>query len=156
MKLNIKNEKSVVIRPYNEYDFKDINRLNIDEGWTNLVEKNEDTKEAWSNSNVAFIVKTDDQVVGCIRGLTDGFISLYICELIIHKDYRGMSLGNELLKFVHSLYPKTRMELLANSTSRTFYEEQGFRTFSGFRKTYEEYKEKDEKNENKSTMESRR
>jgi ribosomal protein S18 acetylase RimI-like enzyme len=156
MKLNIKNEKSVVIRPYNEYDFKDINRLNIDEGWTNLVEKNEDTKEAWSNSNVAFIVKTDDQVVGCIRGLTDGFISLYICELIIHKDYRGMSLGNELLKYFHSLYPKTRMELLANSTSRTFYEEQGFRTFSGFRKTYEEYKEKDEKNENKSTMESRR
>ena len=61
-------------------------------------------------------------------------ISLYICELIIHKDYRRMSLGNELLKFVHSLYPKTRMELLANSSSRSFYEEQGFRTFTGLKK----------------------
>lgn len=140
MKLTLKNEMSVIIRSYIEDDFNEIHRFNIDEGWTNLVEKNEDTKGAWNNSNVAFIVETDDQVVGYIRGLTDGFISLYVCEVIIHKEYRGLNLGNELLKYVHSLYPKTRMELLASSTSRTFYEAQGFRTFSGFRKTYEEYK----------------
>ena len=140
MKLTLKNEMSVIIRPYIEDDFNEIHRFNNDEGWTNLVEKNEDAKGAWNNSNVAFIVESDVQVVGYIRGLTDGFISLYVCEVIIHKEYRGMNLGNELLKYVHSLYPKTRMELLASSTSRTFYEVQGFRTFSGFRKTYEEYK----------------
>lgn len=139
MKLTLKNEKSFVIRPFNEDDFKEIHRFNIDEGWTNLVEKNQDTKGAWLNSNIAFVVEADDQVVGCIRGLTDGFISLFVCEVIIHKGYRGLNLGNELLKYVHSLYPKTRMELLASSTSRTFYEAKGFRTFAGFRKTYEEY-----------------
>lgn len=140
MKLTLKNKKSVIIRPYMEEDFKDIHRFNIDEGWTNLVEKNEDTNGAWNNSTIAYIAETDEQVVGCIRGLTDGFISLYVCEVIIHKEYRGLNLGNELLKYVHSLYPKTRMELLASSTSKTFYEAQEFRAFYGFRKTYEEYK----------------
>jgi ribosomal protein S18 acetylase RimI-like enzyme len=140
MKLTLKNKMSVKIRPYIEEDFKDIHRFNIDEGWTNLVEKNEDTKRAWNNSNVAFIVESDDQVVGYIRGLTDGFISLYVCEVIIHKEYRGFNLGNELLKYVHSIYPKTRMELLASRTSKTFYEAQEFRAFYGFRKTYEECK----------------
>lgn len=140
MNLNLKNNKSVIIRPYTEVDFSEIHRFNNDEGWTNLVEKNEDTKGAWNNSNIAFIVESDDQVVGYVRGLTDGFISLYVCEVIIHKEYRGLNLGNELLKYVHSLYPKTRMELLASSTSKTFYEAQEFRAFYGFRKTYEEYK----------------
>ena len=140
MKLTLKNEMSVIIRSYIEDDFNEIHRFNNDEGWTNLVEKNEDTKGAWNNSNVTFIVESDDQIVGYIRGLTDGFISLYVCEVIIHKEYRGLNLGNELLKYVHSLYPKTRMELLASSTSRTFYEAHEFRAFYGFRKTYEEYK----------------
>lgn len=140
MKLTLKNKKSVIIRPYTEEYFKDIHSFNIDEGWSNLVMKHEDTKAAWNNSNVAFIVETDNQVVGCMRALTDGFISLYICEVIIHKEYRGLNIGNELLKYVHSLYPKTRMELLASHTSKTFYEAQEFRAFYGFRKTYEEYK----------------
>lgn len=140
MNLNLKNNESVIIRPYIEDDFIEIHRFNNDEGWTNLVEKNGDTKRAWNNSNIAFIVESDDQVVGYVRGLTDGFISLYVCEVIIHKEYRGLNLGNELLKYVHSLYPKTRMELLASSTSKTFYEAQEFRAFYGFRKTYEEYK----------------
>lgn len=140
MILNLKNKKSVMIRPYTEEDFKDIHRFNTDEGWTNLVEKKEDTKAAWNHSNVAFIVETDDEVVGCIRGLTDGFISLYVCEVMIHKEYRGINIGNELLKYVHSIYPKTRMELLASHTSKTFYDAQEFRAFYGFRKTYEEYK----------------
>ncbi|WP_166669493.1 hypothetical protein [Paenisporosarcina antarctica] len=59
-----------LIRTYSEDDFKYINSI---KGWTNLLKKNDDTKEAWSNSNVAFIVEADNRLIGCIRGLTDGF-----------------------------------------------------------------------------------
>ncbi|MEH7179923.1 GNAT family N-acetyltransferase [Neobacillus vireti] len=127
------------IRKYQESDFNRIQELNEEEGWSNLVEKNEDTKEAWKNSNVSFVVEAEDEgIVGYIRGFTDTRITLYICELLIDKKYRGTGIGRELLRYVHAQYPSTRMELLASSTSHTFYEAQGYRPFYGFRKTFEE------------------
>jgi ribosomal protein S18 acetylase RimI-like enzyme len=129
----------IEIRKFKETDFNRIQELNSEEGWLNLVEKNEDTKQAWENSNVSFVVEADDNgVVGYIRGLTDKKITLYICELLIDKKYRGLGLGSELLQYVHNVYPKTRIEMLASSTSRSFYEGQGYRPFYGFRKTLEE------------------
>lgn len=129
----------IEIRKFKETDFTRIQELNREEGWSNLVEKNEDTKQAWENSNVSFVVEAEgDGVVGYIRGLTDTRITLYICELLIDKKYRGLGLGSELLQYVHNVYPKTRIEMLASSTSRSFYEGQGYRPFYGFRKTLEE------------------
>jgi ribosomal protein S18 acetylase RimI-like enzyme len=129
----------IKIRQYQETDFTRIQELNHWEGWTNLVEKNQDTKQAWKNSNVSFVVEAEGEgVVGYIRGLTDTQISLYICELLIDKKYRGLGIGKDLLQYVHRLYPKTRMEMLASSTSHSFYEGQGYRPFYGFRKTLEE------------------
>lgn len=128
----------IQIRHYQENDFNRIQELNREEGWINLVEKTEDTKGAWKNSNVSFVVEADgDGVVGYIRGLTDTRITLYICELLIDKKYRGLGLGKELLQYVHHLYPKTRIEMLASSSSHTFYEGQGYRPFYGYRKTIE-------------------
>ncbi|MEH7255364.1 GNAT family N-acetyltransferase [Neobacillus niacini] len=139
MNLNIQNKTSIHIRRYQESDFPRIQELNQEEGWNNLVEKIEDTKEAWENSNVSFVVEVEGgEIGGYIRGLTDRHITLFICELLIDKKYRGLGLGKELLQHVHGLYPKTRMELLASSTSHTFYEDQGYRPFYGFRKTFEE------------------
>lgn len=128
----------LTIRPYRETDFPDINRLNAAEGWTNLVEKQEDTKSAWAHSNVAFVAEADGKIAGCLRGLTDGAITLYIAELLIDQELRGKGIGKELLFHAHDLYPKTRIELLASSTSRSYYESQGYRPFYGFRKTFGE------------------
>lgn len=131
-------KKSITIRPYEERDFPAIHELNKAEGWSNLAEKREDTKQAWRHSNAAFIAEKEGEVVGCLRGLTDGHISFYIAELLVQPDWRGEKLGTYLLNFVHSLYPKTRFELLASQTSRTFYESLGYRAFYGFRKTIDE------------------
>ncbi|WP_375219906.1 GNAT family N-acetyltransferase [Psychrobacillus sp. PGGUH221] len=79
------------------------------------------------------------RIIGYIRGITDGYISLLVCELVIDQNYRGLGIGTDLLKYVHNLFPKTRMELLASSSSRTYYEGQDFRNFYGYRKTFEEW-----------------
>ncbi|MDN7245364.1 GNAT family N-acetyltransferase [Planococcus shenhongbingii] len=127
-----------IIRRYEERDFPAIHELNKAEGWNNLVEKHEDTKEAWKHSNAAFVAEMEGAVAGCLRGLTDGHITFYIAELLIHPEWRGQGIGKQLLSHVHSLYPKTRFELLASQTSRSFYEALGYRAFYGFRKTIEE------------------
>lgn len=130
--------KTVTIRRYEERDFPAIHALNKTEGWSNLVEKHEDAKQAWGHSNAAFIAEKDEVVVGCLRGLTDGYITLYVAELIVDKKLRGNGIGKELLAYAHTLYPKTRLELLASSTSSSYYELQGYRPFYGFRKTISE------------------
>lgn len=128
----------MTIVPYSEEHIEAIQELNKTENWTQLVERNEETRNAWKNSNVAYVLVKDNSVVGYVRGLSDGHVTLYICEMLIAKPYRGLGLGSKLLKFVHAKYPRTRMEMLASSTSHTFYESQKFRPFYGFRKTYEE------------------
>ena len=141
MEICLRDNKKALIRLYEEKDFNKIQQhLNKDEGWTNLVENQSDTKEAWKNSNVAYVVEIDgDGVIGYVRGLTDTRISLFICELLIDKKYRGLGIGKKLIYYLHNLYPTTRIELLANSSSRSFYEELGFRAFNGFRKSRLEF-----------------
>lgn len=131
-------QQDLLIRPYREADFQAIHELNKQEHWSNLVAKEQDTKQAWTNSTVAVVAEIDGQVIGCLRGLTDGFISLYICELLVSQQHRNIGVGKKLVQSVHSQYPKTRVELLASNTSRSFYEAQGYRPFYGFRKTAEE------------------
>jgi ribosomal protein S18 acetylase RimI-like enzyme len=138
VELTLKNGQQIHFRPYQETDFPFIQQLNATEGWNNLVEKEEETKKAWENSNIAFVAVEKEKIIGYVRGLTDEHITLYICELLIDKDYRGFGIGQELLRYVHRLYPTTRMETLASSTSRTFYEQLGYRAFYGFRKTIHE------------------
>lgn len=130
--------QEIVIRAFEENDFLAIQRLNEAEGWSNLASKPDVVKMAWQQSAVAFVAEQQGQVIGCVRGLTDGLISLYICELLINENCRGQGIGKALLAYVHALYPDTRMELLASSTSQSYYEAHGYRPFYGFRKTFVE------------------
>lgn len=134
----MQQQEEIKIRPYEEKDFPAIHRLNEVEGWSNLVANKEQTKAAWQGSNAAFVAEIDEQVVGCLRALTDGAVTLYVCELLIEKSRRGSGIGGTLTQHIHDLYPGTRMELLASSTSRSYYETKKFRAFHGFRKTYKE------------------
>jgi len=139
MRIILKDNSKAIIRKYEERDFYKIQDLNEEEGWINLVKNNLNTKVAWENSNVAFVVeRRNEELVGYIRGHTDTCVSLFICEMLIDKKWRGVGIGKVLLQYVHDIYPDTRIEMLATSSSRSFYEGLGYRTFYGFRKSYEE------------------
>lgn len=130
---------SILIRPYKPSDYPFIKQLNQLERWNNLVEKEEDTKKAWDHSNIAYVATINEVIVAYVRGMTDQAITLYICEILVSEQVRGQGVGQQLLKFVHNQYPTTRMEMLASSTSHTYYEQHGFRPFYGFRKTLPEW-----------------
>jgi ribosomal protein S18 acetylase RimI-like enzyme len=139
MELALNNGMKIHFRSYQDSDFIHIQALNRNEGWTNLADNDEGTKGAWEHSNVKMVVCVENEVVGYVRGLTDQHVTLYICELAIKEAFRGMGIGRALLRYVHGFYPDTRMELLASSRSRSYYEHLGFRAFYGYRKTFAEY-----------------
>ncbi|MGD6873426.1 GNAT family N-acetyltransferase [Sutcliffiella horikoshii] len=135
MKFEFRNGEYLEVKEYKEIDFPHIYQLIKEENWNNLVSKETLTKQAWDNSNITFCVWKDNILVGYIRGLTDYSITLFICELLISKQYRGLGIAKFLIQYVHNLYPTTRLDLLATSTSKDFYKKNGFREFYGYRKT---------------------
>lgn len=127
------------IRTYMESDFDLIQQLNHDEGWSQLVERDALTREAWRQSNVTYVMESEDgEIVAYLRGLTDTTVTLFVCELLVAPAYRKRGLGGQLLQHIHARYPTTRIELLASQTSHTYYEKLRFRPFYGFRKTIHE------------------
>lgn len=127
------------IRAYVASDFEHIQQLNREESWTQLVEREELTREAWRQSNVTYVMESEDgEIVAYLRGLTDTTVSLYVCELLVAPAYQKRGLGEQLLQHIHERYPTTRIELLASQTSHTYYEKLRFRPFYGFRKTIHE------------------
>ena len=126
------------IRPYEERDFEQIQALNETEGWSQLVRQHDLTKQAWRQSNVAYVDESEGLVIAYLRGLTDTTVSLYVCELLIAASHRRLGIGERLLSHVHALYPETRLEMLASASSHTYYEKLNFRPFYGYRKTIHE------------------
>lgn len=127
------------IRAYVASDFEHIQQLNREEGWTQLVERGELTREAWRQSNVTYVMESDNgEIVAYLRGLTDTAVTLFVCELLVAPAYQKRGLGEQLLQHIHERYPTTRIELLASQTSHTYYEKLRFRPFYGFRKTIHE------------------
>ncbi|MFD1020717.1 GNAT family N-acetyltransferase [Thalassobacillus hwangdonensis] len=128
------------IREYVEEDFESIHNLNELEGWSNLVENHEQTKQAWNHSPITLVAEGEDStIIGYLRGLTDGSVTAYICEMLINPEARGEGIGHALLTSVHDRYPTCRIEMLASTTSKSYYEQQSFRTFYGFRKASQEW-----------------
>ncbi|MBH0231167.1 GNAT family N-acetyltransferase [Halobacillus yeomjeoni] len=130
--------KTIQVRTFQESDFEAVQQLNQKEGWTSLIEKGQDTMCSWLNSEPALVATDGDEVVGYLRGLTDGNITLYICELLIKESHRNQGIGDKLIQVAHECYPSTRVEMLATNDSGGYYEKRGYRAFAGFRKAAEE------------------
>jgi len=122
------------IRRFQPDDFEQIHRLNALEGWQDLVADQERTRNAWMNANVAFVLESDGEILAYVRALTDGSVTTFVCELLVSRDARKRGYGQQLLDHLQLTYP-TRIDLLANRQAASFYEQQGFRAFHGFRKS---------------------
>jgi hypothetical protein len=52
-----------VVRDYQEDDYVDILRLNINEKWNNLVDNVENAKQSWNHSSIPYVVMSEDKLV---------------------------------------------------------------------------------------------
>ncbi|OGG50913.1 MAG: hypothetical protein A3F84_00090 [Candidatus Handelsmanbacteria bacterium RIFCSPLOWO2_12_FULL_64_10] len=127
----------VSIRAWSEADFAGIQRLSAAEGWPTPNERPEESLTSWRNAWPTLVATDGEAVIGFVRALTDGEITMYIAELLVVPERRGQGLGRALLDVCHHLYPHTRLDLLSTVSSDGFYEGFGFRRFQGFRKSYQ-------------------
>jgi len=124
------------IRAWADADFPDIQRLSSAEGWPTPMARPDQALESWRNAWPTLVAVADGALVGFVRALTDGEVTMYIAELLVVPGWRGRGLGLALLDACHLLHPHTRLDLLSTESADRFYEANGFRRFQGFRKSY--------------------
>lgn len=128
---------SITLRCWTEADFPAIQRLSAPEGWTTPQRRPDEALSAWHHSWPALVVTEDENVIGFVRGLTDGAVTTFIAELLVAPEQRGKGLGRLLLDACHLLYPHTRLDLISQEEAVPFYKALGFRYVGeGLRKSY--------------------
>jgi GNAT superfamily N-acetyltransferase len=126
----------IAIRAWDEGDFPAVQRLSSAEGWPTPTTRPQEALLSWHNAWPALVILYDQELVGFVRALTDGEVTMYIAELLVAPQWRGHGLGRSLLEACHLLFPHTRLDLLSTESADRFYEASGFRRFQGFRKSY--------------------
>lgn len=92
---------------------------------------------AWQHSWPALVAVEGEMVVGFVRGLTGGVITMYIADMAVDVRLRGHGIRRVLLEVCHALSPTTRLDLLAADDTRAFYRACGFRAIhDGMRKRF--------------------
>jgi GNAT superfamily N-acetyltransferase len=128
----------VTIRRWEEADFPTVQRLSAAEGWPTTLERAAEALDAWRRSWPALAAVANDEVIGFCRALSDGSITTYIVDLLVAPGWQRQGIGSALLEASQRLCPGSRLELLALETSRSFYARVGFRSFYGFRLSWQE------------------
>ena len=125
------------VRCWSKADASAIERLSTRESWSTPARRPEATLAAWQNSWPTLVVTEEERVIGFVRGITDGAITLFIAELLVDPAYRGNGLGRLLLDTCHALFPQTRLDLISTTEAAPFYKAVGFRYVGeGMRKSY--------------------
>lgn len=133
----VKLPPGISIRPWGEADFPAIQRLSQALGWPSPTQRPADSLHAWQHSWPALMAIEGERVVGFVRALTDGAITMSIAEMAVEARQRGRGIGRALLDACHALYPTARLDLLATDEARAFYQAYGFGELHvGMRKSY--------------------
>lgn len=131
--------KGIGIRTWREADFPAIQTLSAAEGWNTAAERPDEVLEAWRRSGPALVAVQMDSVIGFLRALGDGAVTIYVAELLVAPQHRGQGIAGALLCACQDACPGTRLDLLATPDSRGYYERLGFRSWYGFRRSWAEY-----------------
>jgi ribosomal protein S18 acetylase RimI-like enzyme len=133
---NISLPPGISIRSWVQADFPNVQRLAITEGWSSFQDRPDAVLTAYENSWPVLVATYNDAVIGFVRALTDGQLTMYIAEILVGAEYRRLGIGRALLDTCHHLYPNTRQDLLSDEDTIPFYETLNYRRCQGFRKSH--------------------
>ena len=124
---------SMEIREYKNYDEEEIFRLYNSVGWRAYTQNMEALRNGYKNSLLILAAYEDDELLGVVRVVGDGYTIIFIQDLLVFPERRREGVGTALVKEVLKRYPDVRqIELTADDTSEAFafYKSLGFSKFS--------------------------
>lgn len=108
---------------------KDLKQLYSSVEWFAYTHDLETLQKAINNSLLVITAWNDDQLVGLIRVVGDGYTILYIQDILVHPDFQNKNIGTKLMTMTLTKYKKIRQKVLLTEEApnvRHFYEKFGF------------------------------
>lgn len=98
-------------------------------GWSNYTEDPEMLKDALLHSLLVIAAYDNEQLVGLVRVVGDGYSVVFIQDILVLPAYQGRGIGRCLIEMVLEAYSTVyQIHLLTEQTVKTmsFYESLGF------------------------------
>ena len=97
-------------------------------GWTNYTNQPQMLEKALSHSLATYLARDDEEIVGLVRLVGDGFSSVFVQDLIVLPSYQRQGIGRSLMKEALEDYKDAyQVQLVTDQTERTL----GFLSFYG-------------------------
>lgn len=77
-------------------------------------------------ANLLITARSEGQLVGLLRGLSDFCYRSFIADLAISRSYQRMGIGRQLIQLARSQAPEARLFLFSGEDAAPFYEKLGF------------------------------
>ncbi len=123
---------ALITRNITKSDIDSIYELYSLEGWKGFTKE---VVEKLFHSSYWVIVEDGDKIVGFGRYLTDHTLTMYLCEILVSKPYRGNGIGKMIINEMFQRHSHLRMDVLSDADS--FYEGLRFRHLG---KAYRRYR----------------
>ena len=104
-------------------------------GWTNYTNQPQMLEKALSHSLATYLARDDEEIVGLVRLVGDGFSSILVQDLIVLPSYQRQGIGSNLMKEALADYKDAyQIQLATEQTEKTlgFYHSLGFETLSTY------------------------
>src|SRR5690625_326454 len=75
-------------------------------------------------SSLVFVAYEDDTLCGFSRSIMDGEFFIYVCDLLVDKNYRGRGIGRKLMECIYEIYPGHTV--LVMSDADAYYQKLGY------------------------------
>lgn len=120
---------TVKLQRYETYQAEEVLALYSSVGWTNYTRAPLMLQEAFNHSLKILAAYDDEQLIGIIRVVGDGYSVVFVQDLLIHPAYQRRGLGRQLLNAILTDYEAVyQLHLMTDDTEETklFYEALGF------------------------------
>lgn len=127
------NLTDVQIKEYKKYNSEDIPKLYDSVGWSAYTDDLAALENGFNNSLKILAAYKNDELVGIIRAVGDGYTVVFIQDILVLPEYQRQGIGSALLKAIVDCYPNVRqIQLTTDCTEKTiaFYKSIGFIEFS--------------------------
>lgn len=112
-----------------QIDKSDLEKLYSSVSWAAYTKNLEVLEQAINHSLQVISAWNEDELVGLIRVVGDGFTIIYVQDILVHPDYQDKKIGTELMTKILDNYPEVRQKVLLTEDApdvRHFYEKFGF------------------------------